>query len=368
MFAVTTDLNYDQRMQRICASLARVGYGVLLVGRRQPDSLPLTPQSYQQRRLTCFFTRGKLFYLEYNLRLLFFLLFRVFDAYGAVDLDTVLPLYLKASLSGKPFIYDAHEYFPEMAEVVPRPAVKALWTKLEQFILPRTQFAYTVSQSLAELFEKKYGVRFTVIRNCPWLDLAPVATELPTEKFLLYQGAVNVGRGLEVLLRALPAVDLKLVICGKGDLFDPLQKLSAELQVTDKVIFKGYVRPAELQRLTRQAFLGINLLENQGLSYFYSLGNKFFDYLHAGVPQLLVDFPEYKRLNDRYHVGEVVALTPAAIVAAVDYFLQHPAYYKQLRQNCRRARLKLNWQHEEKQLLAFYQQLWTTTNAQSPVT
>lgn len=349
-------------MQRIGASLARAGYGVLLVGRRQTRSRPLTAREYGQHRLTCFFARGKLFYLEYNLRLSFFLLFRSFDAYVAVDLDTGLPLFWKAYLTRKVFVYDAHEYFPEMAEVVPRPLVKKIWTKLEQFLVPRTRFAYTVSQSLAERFERLYGVPFTVVRNCPWLNPAqsaeqPEAVE-PVAKFLLYQGAVNAGRGLEVLLRAMPALNLPLVICGEGDVLEQLRQLSRDLRITDKVIFKGYVLPAELECLTRQAYLGLNLLQDQGLSYYYSLGNKFFDYLHAGVPQLLVDFPEYTRLNNQYQVGRVVALTPDALVAAVRDCLAHPAYYEQLRQNCRQARLTLNWQNEEPRLLAFYQQLW----------
>lgn len=361
VFAVTTDLNYDQRMQRICTSLAQHEYQVLLIGRRWPCSRPLIPQVYRQYRLSCFFTKGKLFYLEYNLRLFAFLLFRSFDAYGAIDLDTAFPFFIKAKISGKPFIYDAHEYFPEVPEVARRAYIKKIWTWLEQFIVSRTCFAYTVNYSLAALFKHKYRVPFAVIRNCTWLEPESVAVPIPSEKFLLYQGAVNEGRGLETLLRAMPAVDMKLVICGKGDRLDYLRHLSRELNISHKVDFKGYLLPDELKLLTRQAFLGINLLEDQGMSYYYSLGNKFFDYLHAGIPQLIVNFPEYQRLNETYGVGQVVALTPEAITAAINHFVQRPEYYTQLVQNCRRARLELNWQNEEKKLLAFYRNLWTTS-------
>src|SRR5687768_10708112 len=121
VFAVTTDLNYDQRMQRICTSLAMHGYEVLLVGREWKVSKPLQKQLYQQHRLKCFFSKGKFFYLEYNLRLFFYLLFKKADAYCAADLDTALPVCFKAGLSGKPFIFDAHEYFPHVPEVIRRP-------------------------------------------------------------------------------------------------------------------------------------------------------------------------------------------------------------------------------------------------------
>ncbi|MGV3640528.1 MAG: hypothetical protein ACO1NZ_08425, partial [Adhaeribacter sp.] len=153
LFAVTTDLNYDQRMQRICRSLQQAGYAVTLVGRQWPQSRPLETQIYAQHRLKCRFSKGKLFYLEYHLRLAWFLWPRRDNAYVAIDLDTVLPVYGKARLSGTPFVYDAHEYFPETPEVVRRPWIKGLWLAVEGFILPRTRFAYTVSSSIAGLLQ-----------------------------------------------------------------------------------------------------------------------------------------------------------------------------------------------------------------------
>src|SRR5690242_13208129 len=41
VLTVTNDLNYDQRMIRICSSLASHGYQVLLVGRKMHASPPL---------------------------------------------------------------------------------------------------------------------------------------------------------------------------------------------------------------------------------------------------------------------------------------------------------------------------------------
>ncbi|PSR53247.1 group 1 glycosyl transferase [Adhaeribacter arboris] len=363
VFAVTTDLNYDQRMQRICTSLVQSGYELLLIGRKWPQSLPLLTQVYQQNRIHCYFNKGKLFYLEFTIRLFWYLLFQSADAYGAIDLDTALPVFMKAKLTGKPFIYDAHEYFPEVVEVINRPVIKKIWTSLEKFILARTKFAYTVNESLAQLFYERYRVKFSVIQNCTLLEPESALPVKSADKFLLYQGAVNEGRGLETLLRAMLWIDLKLIICGKGDVYEKLRKLSVDLNLSDKVLFKGYVLPEELKILTKQAFLGINLLENQGLNYYYSLGNKFFDYLHAGIPQLVVDFPEYRRFNEECQVAVIVTLEPEAIALAIRNFMQNSAFYNQLVQNCQQARLKWNWQNEEKKLLAFYQNLWETTKA-----
>lgn len=364
IFTVTTDLNYDQRMQRICGSLARHGYNVLLVGREWPTSRPLTPQPYRQHRLRCWQNKGKLFYIEFNLRLLLYLLGQRAAAWCAIDLDTALPVWLRARLAGQPFIYDAHELFTEVPEVVARPAVQRLWRAVEQFIVPRTTLAYTVGPALARVFEQRYGRPFDVVRNISQLtpaELPPAPAAAPPGGYILYQGALNAGRGLEALLDAMPQVAGRLVICGEGDLSEALRERAAALGLLDsgKVDFRGFVLPAELREITSQATVGIMLLENQGLSYYYSLANKFFDYLHAGIPQLIVDFPEYRHLNEQYEVAEVVELTPASIAAALNGLLhQRPARYHELAQNCRQARQEFNWQREEQHLVALYQALW----------
>ncbi|RYU81907.1 glycosyltransferase [Hymenobacter persicinus] len=359
LFTVTTDLNYDQRMQRICGSLAGQGYAVLLVGREWPASQPLTPQPYEQHRLRCWFAKGKLFYLEFNLRLFLYLLSQRARVWCAIDLDTALPVWLRARLAGAPFVYDAHELFTEVPEVVARPGIRRLWLAIERFIVPRTTLAYTVGPALARVFEQRYGRPFSVVRNISRLteNELPTPAAAPPDGYILYQGALNAGRGLEALLDAMPAVAGRLVICGEGDLSADLRERAAALGLlaAGKVEFRGFVLPAELRDITRHAAVGIMLLENQGLSYYYSLANKFFDYLHAGIPQLIVDFPEYRLLNDLYDVAEVVELTPAAIAGALNRLLRdEPSRYQELARNCRRARQELNWQHEERQLLALY--------------
>src|SRR5450432_542599 len=97
-FTVTNDLTYDQRMIRICTSLANAGYKIMLTGRKMKGSIPLIEQPFQQKRIRCLFERGKLFYAEYNLRLFFYLLFKKADCICAIDLDTILPCYFISKL------------------------------------------------------------------------------------------------------------------------------------------------------------------------------------------------------------------------------------------------------------------------------
>ncbi len=358
LFAVTTDLGFDQRMQRICGSLAAAGYRVQLVGWQRPASPPLPPQPFAQHRLRGWFQQGKLFYLEYNLRLFFYLLSQRAAAWCAADLDTALPVWLRARLGGQPFVYDAHELFTEVPEVVARPAVQRVWRWVEGFIVPRAQLAYTVGPALARVFEQRYGRPFAVVRNVSRLRTAgllpPTPTAAPPGGYILYQGALNVGRGLESLLDAMPRVAGRLVICGEGDLSAALRARAARLGLlaSGQVEFRGFVLPEALREVTRHAAVGIMLLENIGLSYYYSLANKFFDYVHAGIPQVLIDFPEYRALNDQFDVAELVAdLHPATLATALNRLLRDdPARYQHLAANCRRAAPQLSWQHEEQEL------------------
>ncbi|WP_206684011.1 glycosyltransferase [Pontibacter beigongshangensis] len=361
-FTVTTDLNYDQRMQRICGSMAKKGYVVQLVGRVLPVSLPLQPQPYAQQRLRCWFNKGKLFYAEYMLRLFFYLLRQRSDAYCAIDLDTALPVFFIALLKRKPFVYDAHEYFPEVVEVTHRKTIKAIWAAVEGFIIRRTDHAYTVTASIAGVFKQKYGASFEVIRNMP--PLLPYQEPAKEPATILYQGVVNEGRGLEPLLRAMAGVEAKLVICGHGDIFEELVQLAHTLGVAHKVEFRGKVLPADLLEITRTATIGVMLLENKGLSYYYSLANKFFDYIHAATPQLVINFPEYQRLNQEYGVALESSLEVQELQDKLNLLLTDKALYQRLQQNCRAAREELNWQQEEQKLWRFYKQLWKTREKQ----
>ena len=380
VLAATTDLNYDQRMQRICGSLARAGYAVQLVGWQRPASVPLAPQPYAQHRLRGWFQHGKLFYIEYNLRLLTYLLGQRAAVWSCADLDAALPTWLRARLGGQAFVYDAHEFFTQVPEVVTRPCVQRVWQQIEDFIVPRARLRYTVGPALARLFEKRHpGSAFAVVRNVPMAPPGGVGVPalLPAAyppgvrppATLLYQGALNVGRGLAQLLAALPQVPARLVICGEGDCSAQLRAQAAQLRLlaaseqypAGQVEFRGYVLPETLRVLTAQATVGIMLLENSGLSYYYSLANKFFDYVQAGIPQLCIDFPEYRALNAQYEVAVLVPdLAPATLVAALARLLpggQPGPYYEQLAANCRRARTEWSWQEEEKKLVRLYDEL-----------
>jgi glycosyltransferase involved in cell wall biosynthesis len=356
-FTVTNDLDFDQRMHRICGSLVRAGFDVCLVGRKMKASRPLRKKAYQQKRLSCIFHKGFAFYAEYNLRLFFFLLFKKMDGVCAIDLDTILPALIVSKLKRAPRLYDAHEYFTELKEVRTRPLVRQAWLFIERICVPRYRWGYTVSEGIAEAFRKKYGRNYEVIRNLPVLtELTQVAKK---ERFLLYQGAVNEARGFEYLVPALRRIDARLVICGDGNFMSGLKRLVRKYGVKDQVEFMGMLLPDQLRPIAQQASLGIALAEKEGVNQFHALPNKFFEYMHAGLPQLAMAFPEYVRINNQYRIAVLLDdLSVEGIAGKINETLENEALLSELHRNCLQAREIYCWQNEERILLDYYEQIF----------
>lgn len=356
IFTVTNDLSYDQRMIRICNSLVRQGYEIMLVGRKMNTSIGLAPRDFQQKRLYCFFQQGKAFYIEFNIRLFFFLLFQKAACICAIDLDTILPCYVVSAVKRIPRVYDAHELFCEMKEIVIRPGIYSFWKRIEKFAVPRFRDGYTVNLPIAREFKRMYDVDYAVIRNFPLLQRIVVPDK--KDRYILYQGAVNEGRSFETLIPAMLQVDCKLIICGDGNFLHQAIQLVKEHKLENKVLFKGKFPPLQLQEITKNAWIGVTLFENKGLSNYLSLANRFSDYFHAGIPQLCVDYPVYRELNDQYHVAVLLNnLDPSTIAKELNELLSNEAFYRTLQRNCLIARESLNWQQEETKLITFYKNL-----------
>lgn len=354
--AVTNDLNYDQRMIRICHSLSKAGYDVCLVGAEFSNSPPVNAKAFQQKRLKVWFQKGKLFYIEFNLRLFFSLLFRKLDCIGAIDLDTILPCYLVSVIRGKKRVYDAHELFCEMQEIVTRPAIYKIWKWIERRTVPHFKKGYTVNQPIAEELHRMYKVGYEVIRNVPLLQ--PIRSNPSSSRYLLYQGAVNEGRSFETLIPAMKWVNAPLWICGDGNFMHQAKELVKANGLETKVIFKGKLLPEELRGITEEAWAGITLFEKTGASNFLSLANRYFDYIQAGIPQLCVDYPVYHSLNKEFEVALLTGdLTPKNLASQLNRLLEDQLLYNKLRGECLKAREVWNWQQEEKKLISFYQQL-----------
>jgi len=358
ILVANSDYRFDQRLQRISSSLSEAGYQLDLLG-RQFDG---TPAKYGTAiHLPCWFWKGKLSYLELNIRFFFYLIGKKIDAICSVDLDTLPACWLAARLKACILIQDSHEYMAEVPEVAFRPLTKKVWHRLAATMLPACHLRYTVSQSLVEEFARVYGQSFELIRNManlqPTIEFQEQFPGLPENDYLVFLGAVNRGRGLEELLEALTERDEILVIIGEGDVSSEIRALVRQLDLSRRVFFTGKILPEQARMILKNARAGINLLRDEGLSYRYSLANKFFDYVHAGIPQICIDFPEYRKLMEEFRVGLLTSLEKENIWICLDQ-LKDSTIWNQLSSEAVKAKDFWNWQQESRHLQAMYQDLF----------
>ena len=353
--AVINDLVTDQRVHRSCMALTGAGYDVTLIGRKLPESLPVN-RPYETVRMRLLFRKSVFFYAEYNIRLFFKFLFSHADLFYANDTDTLLACFLAAKLKGKPVFFDAHELFPEVPELLHHRFVRRFWETLERMLIPRVDGAVTVCQSIAGYYQGRYGVTMQVVRNLPYYSEVHHGVQSFDQPTILYQGAVNKGRGLLTMVDAMEYLEnCHFLVIGDGDILRPLRRYTATKPWHDRITFQGRMEPQQLMQITPKAALGYVVMDNLGLNYYYSLPNRIGDCIHAHVPVLASDFPEIRNLVNRYQIGRLVpervsAKQLAEIVRqTIQQWEEIPVEEKQNRFEI--ASKELCWQNESRILL-----------------
>lgn len=357
VLSVTNNLEEDQRVNKVTLSLKKMGYGVLVVGTDNTECHEYNP-GYKTKILRVLFKKSILFYLEYNLRLFFFLISHRFDIYVANDTDTLLANFFASKIKRTKLVVDLHELFPEVPEVVNRKLVKWVWTKIEDAILPHIKHGYTVCQSIADYYKNRYGITLQVVRNLPsykkYEGRKDLFKEFGDKKVILYQGCVNEGRGIEWIMDAMNYIDNAVfIVLGQGDLYEEL-KLKAEQHFNGKVAFLGRKPYSDLINYTLSADLGVCLLKNQGLSYFYALPNRIFDYMQAHLPILATSFPEISEIVNKEKTGLTInSEDPKKIAEVIQFLLRQKVDHD----NFERAANIYNWENEEIALRKVYENL-----------
>lgn len=351
---VTSDVVTDQRVKRSASAIAEQGHTVCVLGRSIRSTPPLFKYSYGVHLFRLPFQKGMFFYLSYNLWATFWLLFKRVDIVYANDLDTLLAAGLISVVKRKPLIYDSHELFTELPELVTRKFKQRLWYWLEKFMLKQVDVGIAVSDSVAVELKKRYKKEFVVVRNVP-KSKVNVDVVKSTEKIIIYQGALNIGRGLEKLIFAMQNVtDAKLLIAGSGDIEGQLIGLTNQLGLDGKVQFVGRLSPEALSLLTSRATIGVSLEEDMGLNYRCALPNKLFDYLHAGLPVLVSDMPEMKSIVDSYNVGRTLKRNASSdrLAECLMAMINDQKQMSLWKQNAKKAAVELCWDNEKWLFLA----------------
>lgn len=369
LIAVISDLVTDMRVKKHASLLAEMGFDVTLIGRKSAgtDDMHILPG--KSVRLSVPFRRGPFMYLSYNLMLMFQLFFRRADIYVSNDLDTLLPCFTASRLFSKPLVYDAHEYFTGQYGLPERKFRHWVWKRLEMWILPGISHMMTVSESIASLYRGEYGVNPVVIRN-----VAPAADHIiPADRrgivnreddlLVVFQGAgINPGRGAEELIDAMTLTDgVTLLIIGSGDIIGDIRRRVADRGLEEKVKFVPRVPWEQMMSYTMCCDAGLSLDTDTCLNQRFSLPNKLFDYIAAGIPVVVSPLPEVSAVVKSYKCGIVLGeVTPQAICGALTTLRDNRLLLDSLKKGAAVARKEQTWETEKRKEQEFIQSVINT--------
>jgi glycosyltransferase involved in cell wall biosynthesis len=266
-----------------------------------------------------------------------------------------------------PLVYDSHELWTEQASLVERPFIRAFWCWLERRLISRVDHTIAVSASIGGILAERYGLeRVTILRNLPPsrppLRSNRIRSELRLAEdcvILLYQGGFLTDNGLSEQIAAMAAVDsAALVLIGSGPVEEQLRQQVADAGLTERVHFLARVPFPALHEYTCSADVGLCLIKPSGSSFYYSLPNKLFEYMQAGLPILACESPEIRAVMEETGAGQMV---DPADVDAIGRHLRELVSDPELRKRYSAASLRsapsYTWEKDAEKLVSLYSSL-----------
>lgn len=281
-----------------------------------------------------------------------------------LHLVMVLPLipFIKIVSPRSILIYDAHELETETNGL--HGIRKRIFKIFERLWIKKFKLVIVVGAAIEDWYRNEYGIQNIVtVMNCP-LYQNVTKRNLFREEFgiaadstiFLYQGAIFQGRGIETMLDAFAAVNderYTLVIMGYGRMEEYVRAYADRYS---NIFFKKAVSPDIVLNYTGSADIGISIIENICLSYYYCLPNKIFEYLMAEIPCIVSNMKEMSDYVTRYGTGVIAKDTSKeALIEAIrsiDHFDMD-----QFRRNIETVKKQFCWQTQEAIMIQAYNKL-----------
>ncbi len=292
------------------------------------------------------------------------------DILHAHDSNALLPVGLAARRMRRPFVYDAHELWlhrPNRGHApIYHDASRAYYAALQRWLVPRAAAILTVSEPIVRHLARVYDRSdVALVPNYPVLVERPVAAPLrelvgdalpPGAPIVLHLGGIMASRGLEQLVLALSSVpEAHLVLLGGGDA-SAVRLLATQRGVEERLHVVPPVASTLVEAYAAAADVGVVMTQPIGLNNRYSLPNKLFQYMAAGIPVLATDFSQIREVVVGSDAGLVADTTsPELIAAALSELLADPVAARAMGDRGREAvESRYNWATSEGALLDAY--------------
>ena len=161
----------------------------------------------------------------------------------------------------------------------------------------------------------------------------------------------NRQKVLEVF--ANPLIHSHVVFIGQGELSKTIDE---HVSSNSRIHRHKPVRHDEIVSLVKSADYGLCLIENISLSDYYSLPNKFFEYIFAKLPVLASNFPDLKKMIEDYDLGKTTSVNINAITQNI-LLIQSSRKHK-----INKDLNALSWETQAINLKSFYKRIFQSSN------
>ena len=366
------DIKYDSRALKMTLSLSQNGYRVniysfhnfsiphSLMSNFAKNDLYLTDKKIEITYIRLKSSK-KAPFLEFYIKALSIVIKNKIDCILCPDIYSI-PLAYIASLFFKcTYIYDSRELFSDLASLHKKKVRQFIWKLVEKCFVPKAKLLITVNESIANILKNNFpDKKVEIIYNFPSLklekeplDISQIIGSDNSRKILTYQGGLQNGRGIGILLDLILSMEeCILLFLGNGHL---KSKIKEHPLFNKRIFIKDNIPASQVLKYTANSFLGMSIIENLSKSYYLSLPNKIFEYIHVGIPVISSNFPEVQKIMTKFKVGELVdPENKQEIIKKIKFLIKHADIYSKYKQNCINARETLNWENQEPKFLELF--------------
>jgi glycosyltransferase involved in cell wall biosynthesis len=365
LFISIDPIEYRRRVLNEIETAQNAGFEAIVISTTSADLIRSKYDfDYKRIYLPKSISRGFIRFPLFNLTLLFLILFRKFDVIhfrGIIPMPAILfrQFFRKSIL-----IYDAHEYFRGHQVLDNRPFQRYFWMWFEKKMSRHLEYLITVSEPLGDLFKHDYPKlkNIEILRSLPSLEQEKgkifIRKKSIENKIALFHGYFLAGRALENIITAFTKIkdkSIKLLLIGEGPLKQKLKEMVDSLDLNNTIEFVNFIPNEQLIEYIRKATIGLSIIQADCTNRKFALPNKFFEYIHAGLPVLASNIPTLDAYTQKYKVGRTVdPENPAEIAKVIEEMVSDPFQLEKWGINCKQASKKLNWQNESQKLAEIY--------------
>jgi len=361
LIAFLGNINYDTRCKNLYDTFSARNFDVEFIG----FDWMTEGFTETQEDISIFKLKKGFLSLSFYLKFIWHLKLKLFSTKASIifaeDIYTLPFAVIFGKLKRAKIYYDSRELFGYLAGLKEKKFKQVFWKLTEKIFIRKADYVLVTGPMDGEFLEKEYGLKnIILLRNLPryykptfQFDLRSHLNIDKPKKIILYQGVLLKGRGIEKVYSVLSELsDHVFVIAGSGEYEEHYQKLVVQMNIAHQVFFLGKLTQDELPKITASVDIGVSLIENLSVSYYYALPNKLFEYIMAEVPVITSNLPQMKEIVDKYDVGFAVNIdNKNELITAIKKLSEDTDLYESKKQNCHIASQELNWEKEVTNLL-----------------